>query len=481
MALDGAETLNVVPLPHPAEKGVFRFVGDLKQKAGMTLRITSPSLARKAPKEIFWLKEPLPKLEATIPKDVFAILSLPGKDRSPDHREKLRSFYSSGRPEVKKAEKELADFSASTRQMKPRTTVPIMRELDGGKRRKTHIQIRGNFLAKEKEVTEGLPAIFHPLPEGEKPNRLGMARWLVSEDNPLTARVVANRYWEALFGQGIVRTSEEFGSQGDLPTHPELLDWLATELVRLDWDIKAFLKTVVLSATYRQSSKVDDERSEKDPFNELLSRGPRQRLSAEMVRDQALAVSGLLSRKMYGPPVKPPQPNMGLKAAFGPELDWKTSSGEDKFRRGIYILWRRTNPYPSMAAFDAPNRFVCNVRRTPTNTPLQALVTLNDPVYVEAAQALAREMIKAGESRSEKVEHGFRLCLTRYPNLSESKSLLALYEKARGSFASDPVAAKAMSTEPIGTLPKGVDPIELAAWTVVGNIILNLDEVFLKR
>jgi hypothetical protein len=447
----------------------------------MTLRVTSPSLVRKAPKEIFWLKESLPKLEAPLPKDVFAILSLPEKDRSPAHHEKLRSFYSSGSPEVKKAEKELADFSASARQMKPQTTVPIMRELVAGKRRKTHIQIRGDFLAKDKAVTEGLPTIFHRLPEGEKPNRLGMARWLVSEDNPLTARVVANRYWESLFGQGIVRTSEEFGSQGELPTHPELLDWLATELVRLDWDLKALLKTIVLSATYRQSSKVDANLAEKDPFNELLSRGPRQRLSAEMVRDQALFASGLLSRKMYGPPVKPPQPNMGLKAAFGPGLDWKTSAGEDKFRRGIYVNWRRTNPYPSMAAFDAPNRFVCNVRRTPTNTPLQALVTMNDPVYVEAAQSLARRMVKAGNAPVDKVALGFRLCLTRDPKPAETQRLLALHEQARKVYASDADAAKAMATDPIGPMPAGSDAVELASWTVVGNVLLNLDEVFLKR
>ncbi|MFP6901920.1 MAG: DUF1553 domain-containing protein, partial [Opitutales bacterium] len=481
LALDGAETLTAAPLPHPNEKGVFRFVNNLKQKAGMTLRVTSPSFAHKAPKDIFWLKEPLPKLEIALPKDVFAILSLPEKGRSTAHQEKLRSFYSSGSPEVKKAEKELADFSARARQMKPQTTVPIMRELDGAKRRKTHIQIRGNFLAKEKEVTEGLPAVFPPLPEGEKPNRLGMARWLVSEDNPLTARVVANRYWESLFGQGIVRTSEEFGSQGELPTHPELLDWLATELVRLDWDLKAMVKTIVLSATYRQSSKVEAIRAEKDPFNELLSRGPRQRLSAEMVRDQALAASGLLSRKMYGPPVKPPQPNMGLKAAFGPGLDWKTSAGEDKFRRGIYVNWRRSNPYPSMAAFDAPNRFVCNVRRTPTNTPLQALVTMNDPVYVEAAQALARLMVKAGESPEEKIARGFRLCLTRRPKPAETQRLVALYEQVHASYATDANAAKAMATDPIGPLPAGSDAVELASWTVVGNVLLNLDEVFLKR
>ena len=312
-------------------------------------------------------------------------------------------------------------------------------------------------------------------------NRLGMARWIASDENPLTARVVANRYWETLFGRGIVRTSEEFGSQGELPTHPELLDWLATELVRLNWDLKALVKTIALSATYRQSSKVNENRTDKDPFNELLSRGPRQRLSAEMVRDHALAASGLLSRKMFGPPVKPPQPNLGLKAAFGPGLDWKTSAGEDKFRRGIYVNWRRSNPYPSMAMFDAPNRFVCNVRRTPTNTPLQALVTMNDPVYVEAAQALARLMDKTSESFEEKIARGFRLCLTRHPKPAEIQRLLALYQQVRSTYADDLNAANLMATDPIGPLPTGSNPIELAAWTLVGNVLLNLDEVFLKR
>jgi len=478
-ALDGAETLVVVPIPHSKESGVFRIDAELAKKAGMTLRITSPDFVKKDLKEIFWLKDPLPKLEMPLPAQVFSALTRASGDRSSAERETIRSYYSSGSPEVRKAEKELADFSASARQMKPQTTVPIMREMP--KPRKTHIQLRGDFLAKDKEVTAGLPSVFPPLPEGEKLNRLGMSRWLVSEENPLTARVVANRYWESLFGQGIVRSSEEFGSQGELPTHPELLDWLATELVRLDWDLKALLKTIVTSATYRQSSKVDSLRAEKDPFNELLSRGPRQRLSAEMVRDQALFASGLLSRKMYGPPVKPPQPNMGLKAAFGPGLDWKTSAGEDKFRRGLYVYWRRSNPYPSMAAFDAPNRFVCNVRRTPTNTPLQALVTMNDPVYVEAAQSLARRMEKAGETTEENIVHGFRLCLTRHPKPSEIERLSSLYDQVREAYATDATAANAMATVPIGPLPAGSNAVDLASWTVIGNVLLNLDEVFLKR
>ncbi|MEK9985805.1 MAG: DUF1553 domain-containing protein, partial [Opitutae bacterium] len=355
-----------------------------------------------------------------------------------------------------------------------------LREMDTNRQRKTHIQVRGNFLIKDKEVKAGLPSIFHK--SVEKPTRLDLANWLVSPSNPLTARVVANRYWESLFGTGIVASSEEFGSQGELPTHPELLDWLATELVRLDWDLKKFLKLLVTSSTYKQDARATKHQLEADPFNRFLGRGPRLRLTAEMVRDQALLASGLLSRKMYGPPIKPPQPNMGLKAAFGPGLDWQTSKGEDKFRRGIYIHWRRTNPYPSMVAFDAPNRFVCNVRRTPTNTPLQALVTLNDPVYVEAAQALARRMIKdGGETDTSRLRHGFRLCLTREPSAPETKLIEDLLVKARKTYEEDTNAAKIFATEPIGPPPTGVKSTELAAYTVAANILLNLDEVFQKR
>ena len=482
LALDGAETLPAVPLPHPTANNLFRFSRPLDAKAGMVLQARANGFSPKDSSPAFLLAAPLPELDQPLPNDVFAILSLPARERSQTQRDRLRAFYVAGSPAVKKAEKELEALSASARQMKAFTTVPIMQELPEGKRRKTHVQTRGNFLAKEKEVTAGVPVAFHPLPEGEqRPNRLALARWLVSPENPLTARVVANRYWEAFFGQGIVRTSEEFGSQGELPTHPELLDWLATELIRNNWNLKSFVKTIVLSATYRQSVKVDETRAAADPFNELLSRGPRRRLTAEMVRDHALAASGLLSRKAFGPPVKPPQPSLGLSAAFGPGLDWKTSLGEDKFRRGLYVHWRRSNPYPSMATFDAPNRFVCNVRRTPTNTPLQALVTLNDPVYIEAAQSLARRMALEATSPAEAVERGFRLCLTRPPRSSESKRILALYEQARKAYAADPVSAKILATDPIGPLPEKADPVELAAWTLVGNMLLNLDEVFLKR
>ena len=365
--------------------------------------------------------------------------------------------------------------------VKPRTTVPIMRELPEGKRRKTHVQLRGNFLDKADEVGPGVPAAFHPLPEGYEADRLGLAHWLVDEENPLTGRVVANRFWEKIFGIGIVATSEEFGSQGEQPFHPELLDWLAVEFVESGWDMKKLLRLMVTSAAYRQESRVTPELVERDPENRLLARGPRFRLTAERLRDQSLFVAGLLSDKMYGPPVNPPQPNLGVKAAFGGGIDWKTSPGEDKFRRGIYTRWRRSNPYPSMASFDAPNREVCTVRRDRTNTPLQAFVTLNDPVYVEAAQALARRMNERGGVTGEKINRGIRLALGRPPQEKETQRLTSLYETVKAVYDSDPEEARKMATVPLGDAPSGSDVPELAALTVVANVLLNLDEMLMKR
>jgi hypothetical protein len=360
-------------------------------------------------------------------------------------------------------------------------TVPIQRDMEAAKRRKTRVQLRGNYLSLAEEVEEGVPAVFHPLPEGVAMNRLTLARWLVDPANPLTPRVTANRFWESIFGTGIVRTSEEFGAQGDLPTHPELLDWLATELLREKWDTKKFIRLLVTSATYRQSSKVTPELIEHDPANRLLARGPRFRLSAEMVRDQALAASGLLSRKMYGPPVRPPQPNLNLSAAFGSGLDWKNSTGEDSRRRALYTEWRRTAPYASMATFDAPSREVCTLRRNQSNTPLQALVTLNDPVYLEAAQALARHMSASASTAVEKVTIGFRLCVTRPPHATEIERVLALYKEALAHFKQSPDKATAFATNPIGAAPAGADLPDLAAWTTVANVLLNMDETLMKR
>ncbi len=363
-------------------------------------------------------------------------------------------------------------------------SVPVLEELVGEKRRITKLQHRGNWQDLGPVVAEAVPAVFPPpeVGEGGRLDRMMLAKWLVDARNPLTARVVANRLWERLFGIGIVATSEEFGSQGELPSHPELLDWLACELVDHEWDLKAIIRLMVTSAAYRQTSRATPELIARDPENRLVACGPRVRLSAEVIRDQALAAAGLLSRKKGGPSVHPPQPNLGLNAAFGGGIDWKTSDGEDRYRRALYTTWRRSNPYPSMATFDAPSREVCTVRRPRTNTPLQALVTLNDPVYVEAAQALARRMVREGGSTSpERAARGFRLVLARQPTAAEIDRLVRLHDDALAGFRNDPDDAKKMATDPLGPVPSdlAVTLDDLASWTVVANVILNLDETFM--
>jgi hypothetical protein len=341
--------------------------------------------------------------------------------------------------------------------------------------------VKGNFTSHGDAVDAAVPEALPPLPSGASANRLGVARWLVSPDNPLTARVAVNRYWAQLFGAGIVETEEDFGTQGELPSNPELLDWLATEYSRKGWSTKALLREIVTSATYRQSSRVTAESLAKDPKNRLFSRGPRFRLDAEMVRDQALALSGLLSHKIHGPSVFPPQPPGLWQAAFNGQRTWATSTGEDRYRRGLYTFWRRTIPYPSMAAFDAPSREICTVRRIRTNTPLQAFVTLNDPVYVEAAQALARRIVKeGGTSVEDRARYGLRLALARPPVEEQVKKIVELYESEKEHYRKDAKAAQAMATDPLGPLPAGMDADDLAAWTVIGNVLLNLDGVLTK-
>ncbi|MEK6261708.1 MAG: DUF1553 domain-containing protein [Planctomycetota bacterium] len=418
---------------------------------------------------------------ARTPAAVLAVLNTKPESRTDAQKQELAKHYVSIAPELKADRDRLAAVKKQFADLKPAMTVPIMKELAATQRRKTQLQHRGNYLDLGQEVTEGVPAAFPALPEGAPLNRLTLAKWLIDPNNPLTARVIANRFWEQVFGIGIVSTSEEFGSQGDQPFHPELLDWLATELVDRQWDMKSFVKLLVMSAAYRQSSKVTPELFERDPDNRLLARGPRFRLSAEMIRDQALALSGLLSPKMYGPSAKPPQPTGGLSAAFGSSTDWTTSAGEDKFRRGLYTEWRRSNPYPSMSTFDAPNREVCTVRRSRTNTPLQALVTLNDPVYVEAAQALARRIATSGPTARDKALFAFRQVTSRNPTDDELNRLVKLFDSSREQLQKQPARAQQLATEPLGPAPKDADIPELAAWTLVSNVLLNLDEMLMKR
>ena len=386
-------------------------------------------------------------------------------------------------PEFQPARKIVAELRKRLDQ-NPAVTVPILEELDGDKRRITKIQLRGNWQNLGDEVREGVPDVFHDAAaaDGGRFDRLALAKWLVDPANPLTARVIVNRLWERFFGIGIVSTSEEFGSQGDLPSHPELLDWLACELVESGWNLKAMQRLIVTSAAYRQTSKCPPDLVARDPENRLVACGPRVRLSAEVIRDQALAAAGLLSRKKGGPSVKPPQPAFGLATAFGGGVDWETSTGEDRYRRALYTTWRRSNPYPSMATFDAPSREVCTIRRPRTNTPLQALVTMNDPAFVEAAQALARRMVQEGGStEADRAARGFRLVLARQPTPAEIDRLVGLHADAKSDYLQNPDDAKKMSTDPLGPLPSALDAdvADLAAWTVVANVILNLDETFM--
>jgi hypothetical protein len=420
--------------------------------------------------------------DPAIPDHVKNILKVASTDRSEKQNQKLMNFFIQHGPEGKRINERITAMRKKLNSIKPYSTVPVLKQVVPANERETFIHLRGSYLNHGPKVKANFPsALAPPLPGVTKPNRLDLAKWIMNKDNPLTARVSANRFWEKIFGIGLVSTSEEFGSQGELPSHPKLLDWLATEFIRMEWDMKAFIKLLVTSRTYQQSSHVTDAMAARDPANRLLARGPRVRLSAEMVRDQALAVSGLLSKKMFGPPVRPPQPDMGIKAAFGGGIDWKTSTGEDRFRRGIYTNWRRSNPYPSMATFDAPNREVCTVRRGTTNTPLQALVTMNDPVYVEAAQSLARTMAKSSDLLAEQIRNGFKICLSRNPQKSELDRLVALFYQVKKRYDKDVGLAKKMATDPIGPAPKNFNIADLAALTVTGNVLLNLDEMMMKR
>ena len=351
---------------------------------------------------------------------------------------------------------------------------PIMKEMPADSLRTTHVFNRGNWLDPGEQVLPDVPGIMHPFPDDVPRNRLGLAQWILDEQNPLTSRVIVNRFWAELFGAGLVETLEDFGSQGQAPSHPELLDWLAYSFMHDHrWSTKQLLKTIVLSATYRQRSRVEPGSMEKDPLNRWLARAPRLRLTAEQIRDQALAVSGLLSGKMYGPSVMPYQPDGIWRAPYS-NLAWETSEGEDRYRRGLYTFWRRSAPYPSMVAFDSPSREVCVSRRISTNTPLQALVMLNDPVYVEAAQALAQRMIEHGKGKVESaLVFGFQRALVRDPSAKELAELMDLYKEAYFAYEDQLIVA---SNDPASM----INDLELNAYTVVANTILNLDEFVTK-
>jgi mono/diheme cytochrome c family protein len=349
---------------------------------------------------------------------------------------------------------------------------PVMREFAEGKRRETRLHIRGNFLDPGDVVKSAVPELFGSLPEDVPASRLSIARWITQPENPLTARVMVNRVWARLFGIGLVETEEDFGTQGMMPTHPELLDWLAVDFQEHGWSLKNLIRTIVLSATYQQSAVVTQERIAADPRNQLLSRGPRFRLSAENVRDQALAVSGLLTQRVGGPSVMPPQPEGVWKSTYS-DLKWQDATGPNRYRRALYTYWKRTSPYPAMVTFDASSGEVCQIRRVRTNTPLQALVTLNDPAFVEAAGALAKRMETVDGDIAVRIHRGFRLVLTRPPSDEETARLVALYQVLRHDFENDAESANRL-------VKAAQQEAGDAALIAVANVLLNLDEALMK-
>lgn len=352
---------------------------------------------------------------------------------------------------------------------------PIMIENNDELHRSTFVFERGNWLVRGEEVKPDVPKLLNPFPKDQPGNRLGFAKWLVSKDNPLTARTAVNRVWEQIFGNGIVETMEDFGTQGALPSHPEMLDWLSLQFMsEYNWSVKKLIKEMVMSATYRQDSRVSDKLLEADPQNRFLARGSRVRLSAEQVHDQALAVSGLLSKKMYGRSVMPPQPD-GVWQSVWSDAKWETSKGEDDHRRAIYTFQKRTSPYPSAMTFDGSSREFCVIKRIRTNTPLQALVTLNDPVYVDAATALARKMMKASTAPDVQIKSGYQSAVLHPISEKKLQILLSLYQNSMKEYRTNFIKTKTNGKQKVKVLP------QLQAMTIVASAILNLDEFITKE
>ncbi len=366
------------------------------------------------------------------------------------------------------------------------STTFVMQEMP--KKRMTQIFLRGNYESKGEKVSPGVPSFLH-IPTSETPkDRLGLAKWLTDPQNPLTPRVTVNRLWTEIFGSGLVSTGADFGTQGDSPTHPKLLDWLAADFVEGNWSMKSILRKIVLSSTYSQSPEVETGKNKLDPKNRFLGRFPKLRLSAEAIRDNALSIAGILTPSLGGPPIYPPQPDgiWWIRDDKSPKYD--VSKGEARYRRTLYTIWRRTYLHPTLANFDAPNRVTCSVTRERTNTPLQALTLMNDPIFLEAAFGLARRLFKEQihSSVESVIRIGFQLATTRKPNDDEVEVLTKIYEKSMKKFSADNEAAYKLTDSVRGELSLGFSPLHtseiasLASWFHIANALLNLDETISK-
>ncbi len=428
----------------------------------------------------------LPQWEAALTESVIAqlnkklrdIVSKAPKQRSKAELNQLQKYFLSQVDELSELRKGVDQCQAKRDSLIPKTTL-VMVEMD--ETRPTNIFVRGQYLSKGPAVTPGTPLVLHNLQDDAPRNRLSLARWLVSSDNPLVGRVTVNRWWQELFGQGLVSTPEDFGTQGDQPTHPKLLDWLADQFVAQQWSMKQMHRLIVTSATYRQSSRLTSELAQQDLLNRRYSRASRVRLPAEAIRDNALAISGLLSRAGGGPPVYPPQPKGLWRQAGRNEPVFNVDQHERRYRRGVYVVWRRAAPFPSFVNFDAPDRMSCVVARSRTNTPMQALTLLNDEAFVEMAKSLALRAINHRMNPRDRIVYAFRLCVARRPNARELQALIDLYEAELARFAEQPQAADHLAAGFEGFDSLGQeDRQSWAAMFCIANTLLNLDETITK-
>jgi mono/diheme cytochrome c family protein len=472
------------------ENGTY-FVFQLAEKFDESISWGKPNIGRF---RLSVTTDPNPTADPVPPK-IRRIMAIPAVQRTEEHKRELFSYYRTTVPEWAEANKRIDDL------LKDWPYGPITLALaQRPQPRTTRIFKRGDWKNPGDEVTANSPSALHPFPQDAPRNRLGLAQWIVAKNNPLTARVIVNRIWQQYFGQGLVLTPEDFGTRCEKPSHPELLDWLAVEFMNADWGLrnaesrtnpqwsmKAIHRLIVTSATYRQSSKLNPQSAisnpqSQDPYNRWLARAPRLRVEAEVVRDIALAASGLLTKKIGGPSVYPPIPDGVLSLGYGAQLPWPTEKGEDRYRRGMYTFWKRNVPYPSMSAFDAPAGDFSCTRRVKSNTPLQALTTLNDVTFMEAAQALALRVWKEGGATDQaKVSYAFQLCTGRKPDAFEAAELMKLLATHRADFKGKTAAAVYVTAMDLTNLPEGMDLHELAPWTMVARVLLNLDATITKE
>jgi hypothetical protein len=496
---DAQSGWSIFPQAGKSHSAIFEFAQPIKSENGVTLTITLSFESKFAQHQIGRLRlsatdSSHPHTKDSIPPEIRKILAVAPDERTADQKASLKLFY---RGSVSTAfagvAKQLAELKKQYEEAEKsvRTTMVMV---ESEHPRDTFVLTRGQYDKHGEKVTPAVPTLLAPQPDGAAANRLGLAQWLVSRQHPLTARVTVNRLWQSFFGTGIVKTVEDFGSGGEEPTHPLLLDWLACEFMQPEsqsahpWDVKGMVRLIVTSATYRQSSAVTPELLARDPEDRLLARAPRYRLPAEFIRDQALAVSGLLNPEIGGRSVNPYQPPGLWEELMSREDGAKWTAqvyvqdhGNDLYRRTMYTFWKRTSPPPTLLTFDAPDRETCTVRRPRTNTPLQALVLMNDPTYVEASRKLAERMMsEAGEEPEARIAYAFKLATARLPNAREASVLKEIYQRQLAAYRQNPAGAEKLLKVGESPVNQKLDPQELAAWTIVASAILNLDETITK-